>query len=179
MEEALGPLPVIAEDLGFLSRKVRDFLWRTGYPGMKVLQFAFVPGAQSDYLPHRLTENAVLYTGTHDNDTLLGWFENAAPEEIDFARRYLGLNEEEGLPRGMMRGAATSICHTVIYQVQDLLDLGNEARMNQPGRTEGNWRWRMKPGALTPQRAASLWELTWMSGRLPEKSASRGSKAVL
>lgn len=170
MEKELGPLPIIAEDLGYMTEEVYAFRERTGFPGMKVLQFAFNPEVTSDYLPHNLTENAILYTGTHDNDTIAGWFEAADPEETAFAKRYLGLSEEEGLIFGMMRGAATSVCNTVIFQMQDLLGLGDERRMNRPGKAEGNWRWRMLPDALTLELATRMRELTRMSGRLPGRT---------
>ena len=166
---ALGSLSVIAEDLGYMTKEVHAFRQRTGYPGMSVLQFAFNPDASSDYLPHNLTENTILYTGTHDNDTIRGWLLEADPSELDFARRYLGLNEEEGLVRGMMRGAATTVCRTVIYQMQDLLLLDNDSRMNRPGQRDGNWRWRMLPDQLTVERAGFLRELTRMTGRLPDE----------
>jgi 4-alpha-glucanotransferase len=91
----------------------------------------------------------VLYTGTHDNDTIASWIENADPRELTFAKQYLGLSKEEGYIRGMLRGAATTVCRTVIFQMQDLLALGDESRMNHPGKAEGNWQWRMLPGKLT------------------------------
>ncbi len=166
LEETLGPLPIIAEDLGYMTREVDAFRERTGGPGMKVLQFAVNPDASSDYLPHNLPENAVLYTGTHDNDTIQAWFDLADPAETAFARRYLGLCQDEGLVWGMMRGAATSVCRRVIYQMQDLLELGDESRMNRPGQAEGNWQWRMLPGSLTLDLAARMRELSRMSGRL-------------
>ncbi len=167
--DALGPLPVIAEDLGYMTEKVNEFRKRFGFPGMKVLQFAFNPDASSDYLPHNLTENAVLYTGTHDNDTIAAWMANTDPRELAYAKQYLGLSAEEGYVRGMLRGAATTICQTVIFQMQDLLALGEESRMNHPGQAEGNWRWRMLPDKLTLELASSLRELTRMSGRLPSR----------
>lgn len=167
IHDALGSVSVIAEDLGYMTEEVYAFRKYAGYPGMSVLQFAFNPDATSDYLPHNLTENTILYIGTHDNDTIAGWFLGADPEEIAFARRYLGLSEKEGLAHGMMRGAATSVCQTVIYQMQDLLGLDNDSRMNRPGTREGNWQWRMLPGELTLDLAGSLRELTQMSGRLP------------
>jgi 4-alpha-glucanotransferase len=167
IHDALGSVSVIAEDLGYMTEEVYAFRTYTGYPGMSVLQFAFNSDASSDYLPHNLTENTILYIGTHDNDTIKGWFQEADPEEIAFARRYLGLSEKEGLAHGMMRGAATSVCQTVIYQMQDLLGLDNDSRMNRPGTREGNWQWRMLPGELTLDLAGSLRELTQMSGRLP------------
>ena len=142
-----------------MTQEVYEFRERTGFPGMKVLQFAFDPSVPSDYLPHNLTENAVLYTGTHDNDTIASWVENASPEEFLFARQYLGLSEEEGYVWGMMRAAATTVCQTVIFQMQDLFGLGEDSRMNRPGRAEGNWQWRMPPGSLTLELASRLREL--------------------
>lgn len=168
LEGALGSLPIIAEDLGYMTQDVYAFRERRGFPGMKVLQFAFNPDASSDYLPHNLTENAVLYIGTHDNDTIAGWFAEAPPEEVAFAQRYLGLNEEEGFVHGMMRGAATTVCRTVIFQMQDLLGLDNESRMNRPGTSEGNWHWRMLPDSLTLELAGRLRELSRISGRLSQ-----------
>ena len=167
LEEALGPLPIIAEDLGYMTTEVDALRERTGFPGMKVLQFAFNPDATSDYLPHNLPENAVLYTGTHDNDSMASWFDLADPDEVAFARRYLGLSEAEGLVWGMMRGAATTVCRRVIYPMQDLLELGDESRMNRPGQAEGNWQWRMQAGSLTLDLAARMRELARMTGRLP------------
>jgi 4-alpha-glucanotransferase len=169
LDEALGPLPVIAEDLGYMTQEVYEFRERFGFSGMKVLQFAFNPDASSDYLPHNLAENTVLYTGTHDNDTIAAWIANADPRELAFAKQYLGLNAEEGYIRGMLRGAATTVCQTVIFQMQDLLTLGDESRMNRPGQAEGNWRWRMLPDKLTLELVSSLRELTRMSGRLPSR----------
>ncbi len=169
LDEALGPLPVIAEDLGYMTQEVYEFRERFGFSGMKVLQFAFNPDASNDHLPHNLAENTVLYTGTHDNDTIAAWIANADPRELAFAKQYLGLNAEEGYIRGMLRGAATTVCQTVIFQMQDLLTLGDESRMNRPGQAEGNWQWRMLPGKLTLELVSSLRELTRMSGRLPSK----------
>jgi 4-alpha-glucanotransferase len=166
LRDALGTLPVIAEDLGYMTREVDAFRDRSGFPGMKVLQFAFNPDASSDYLPHNLVEDAVLYIGTHDNDTVAAWIAHADPRELSFAKQYLGLSEEEGYIRGMLRGAATAVCQTVIFQMQDLLALGDEGRMNRPGQAEGNWQWRMLPDQLTLELASSLKELTRMSGRL-------------
>lgn len=165
LREKLGPLPLFAEDLGYITKEVSEFRHRTGFPSMKILQSAFNPDALSDYLPHNLVEHSVLYTGTHDNDTIAGWLNNANPEKVEFAIRYLGLNDEEGRVRGMMRGAATTVCQTVIFQMQDLLGLGNEARMNVPATLSGNWQWRMKPGQLTSELSQRMSELTRISGR--------------
>ncbi len=166
----LGDLPMFAEDLGYMTKEVSEFRERTGFPSMKILQFAFNPDNLSDHLPHNLVENVVFYTGTHDNDTILGWREEEASEkELDFAKNYLGLNEEEGFVWGMMRGAATTVANTVIYQMQDLLELDNKARMNVPATLSGNLQWRMKPGVLTSELAQKLRNLTGISGRLSSK----------
>ncbi len=163
----LGDLPLFAEDLGYMTKEVCEFRERVGFPSMKVLQFAFNPNDLSDYLPHNMVENAVLYTGTHDNDTILGWREEAASEEeLAFAKQYLGLNEEEGFVWGMMRGAATTVANTVIFQMQDLLELDNRARMNIPATLNGNWEWRMKPDLLSSELVQKLRELTRISGRI-------------
>ena len=100
------------------------------------------------------------YTPEHDNDTILGWFEDWNPNEVAFARKYLGISDDEGAVAGMMRGAATSVCRTVIYQMQDILELGNESRMNEPATISGNWQWRMLPGMLTKGRIRFLYDLT-------------------
>ena len=110
---------------------------------------------------------AVLYTGTHDNDTIRGWQEEgASEEELAFAWRNLGLNDEDGFVWGMMRGAATTVANTVIFQMQDLLELDNKARMNVPATLDGNWEWRMKAGLLSSELAQKLHQLTRISGRL-------------
>ena len=172
IKEELGDLPMFAEDLGYMTKEVSDFRERTGFPSMKVMQFAFNPNDLSDYLPHNMVENAVLYTGTHDNDTILGWKEEeASQEELVFAKKYLGLNKEEGFVWGMMRGAATTVAKTVIFQMQDLLELDNSARMNVPATLGGNWDWRMKSDALNSELAQKLRELTRISGRITAKEA--------
>ncbi|MDD2427844.1 MAG: 4-alpha-glucanotransferase [Eubacteriales bacterium] len=174
IKDELGDLPLFAEDLGYMTKEVSAFRERTGFPSMKVLQFAFNPNDLSDYLPHNMVENAVLYTGTHDNDTIRGWIEEeASEEELEFAQQYLGLNEEEGFVWGMMRGAATTVAKTVIFQMQDLLELDNKARMNVPATLEGNWEWRMKDGVLSSDLAQKLRELTRISGRISTTKAMK------
>lgn len=168
VKEELGELPIVAEDLGYMTEEVHAFREHCGFPSMKVLQFAFSPRADSDYLPHNMIENAVVYTGTHDNDTLEGWLSVAPKEEVEFAAKYLGLSAEEGYRWGMIRGAYTTIARTVILQAQDLLGLDNAARMNAPGQAEGNWQWRMLPDKLELWIAERLREFCRMSGRLPE-----------
>ena len=167
---ALGPLTIIAEDLGAFDAESRagvDALQREfGYPGMKVLQFAFNTGPTDLFLPHNFARDCVVYTGTHDNDTIVGWYQASASEaERDFARRYLG-SDEPDIAWDLIRLAWASVAHTAITTVQDLLSLGHEARMNTPS-TVGppNWRWRLLPGALTDELAERLRALTTTYGR--------------
>ncbi len=157
VEDALGPRDIIAEDLGFLTDTVLQLLEDSGYPGMKVLQFAF--GSRDEggpYLPHTYPKNAVVYTGTHDNEPIAGWVENASPGELEFARDYLRINKEEGWCRGMMRSAWASPADLSVIQFQDLLGLGNEARMNTPSTTGANWQWRTLPGTFPASLAREL-----------------------
>lgn len=169
---ALGEVAIIAEDLGDFdpaSRAGLDaLLAEFGYPGMKVLQFAFGAGPDAPFLPHNYTRDCVVYTGTHDNDTVVGWYQVTSTEqERDHARRYIGCDGSD-IAWDMIRLAWSSVAHTAITTVQDLLSLGHEARMNTPS-TSGppNWCWRMRPGALTPEIAARLRELTELYGRAP------------
>ncbi|MBQ7661241.1 MAG: 4-alpha-glucanotransferase [Clostridia bacterium] len=165
---AVGDFPIIAEDLGCITPDVKKLLAACGYPGMKVLQFAFDPHTPSDYLPHRYeTKNAVVYVGTHDNDTATGWMRSAPAEEVAYAVRYLGLNAKEGYAWGFMRGAAASACDTAIYTAQDLLSLDSRARLNTPSVAAGNWTWRLTalPGRQVERR---LYRLTADFGRLPQ-----------
>lgn len=138
----------IAEDLGFLTDGVRELLERSGLPGMKVLQFAFDWREPSNYLPHTYTDNCVCYIGTHDNNTLKGWFEEADPNDIEFATRYLGLNESEGFVWGLVRGGMSSVSDLFVVQLQDYLELGEDARTNIPGIVGGNWQWRVDDNYL-------------------------------
>lgn len=153
LKKQLGSLSVIAEDLGFLTEEVHELLKESGYPGMKVLQFAFDSRENSDYLPHNYLPHCVVYTGTHDNDTVLGWFESAPKSDINFAKRYLRLNAREGYNWGMMKAAWASVGELAIVQMQDILGLGSEARMNTPSTTGCNWMWRALPGQITPEIA--------------------------
>ena len=156
---------IIAEDLGYVTKEVKELLECSGYPGMKVLEFAFDSREAGDYLPHCYPENCVCYTGTHDNTTVLGWLEEAGPEDMEMARRYLGLNREEGYNWGFLRGGMGSKARLFVAQMQDYLDLGGAARMNTPGTLGGNWQWRMKPGAASPELARRLREFTRLFGR--------------
>ena len=163
IKKALPDLPIIAEDLGFVTDEVKQLLSDSGYPGMKVMEFAFdtrEPSAR-DYLPHRYPVNSVVYSGTHDNLTLKQWFDEAAAEDVRAAYDYLGLNEQEGPVWGMIRGAMGSVSKLCIIQMQDYLGLGGDARMNHPGTlTSANWTWRAKPGFASTELAEKIRTIT-------------------
>jgi 4-alpha-glucanotransferase len=169
---ALGQVAIIAEDLGDFDKESRagvDALQAEfGYPGMKVVQFAFSAGPKDPFLPHNYTRGWVAYTGTHDNDTILGWYQvSSTEEERDYARKYLG-REGSDIAWDLIRLAWASVANTAVTTVQDLLGLGHEARMNTPS-TIGppNWCWRLRSGALTEEIAEQLLALTAIYGRLP------------
>ncbi|MDK9711771.1 MAG: 4-alpha-glucanotransferase [Acidaminobacter sp.] len=165
IHKALGPLNIIAEDLGYLTPEVKQLIEATGYPGMKVLQFAFDPEVESFYLPHHLTQNAVIYTGTHDNETISGWLDNIPKKEFRKAVNYLKLNYDEGLNWGMIRGAWSSTANLAVAPIQDFLDLDNSARINVPSTIGNNWTWRLEESALTPALAERIRGLTQLYGR--------------
>lgn len=157
--------PVIAEDLGLITDEVRELLKSTGFPGMKVLQFAFGGASDNPYLPHNYLEpNCVVYTGTHDNDTTRGWYSAASAHERDYIRRYIGTDGAH-IAQDFMRLALSSTANAAIVPLQDVLDLGSEARMNTPGSLEANWVWRVRADQLDPERADCLGELTSAFGR--------------
>lgn len=165
IKDELGDLDIIAEDLGFLTEKVVRLIGRTGYPGMKILQFAFSSEEESDYLPHHFDQNAVVYTGTHDNNTLSGWFKTLSAQDLDFAVRYMKLDEEEGYNFGAIRTAWSSTAYLAVVPMQDFLELGEECRMNTPSTVGGNWEWRVLEEQLTEELAEKIWELTKRYGR--------------
>jgi len=164
LRNALGELPLIAEDLGFITQDVHELRRAIGLPGMRILQFGFGQN-DSPHLPHRYEPHTVAYTGTHDNDTARGWFTSASEEERDAASTYLGCTEEN-VSWCLIRAAYTSVAETAIVPVQDVLDLGSEARMNLPGAEHDNWTWRLAPGALTYDHASQLRRLAEMAGRV-------------
>ena len=133
-------------------------------PGMRVLEFAF-SDPENAYLPHNCPENALCYTGTHDNDTLHGWYRAARPEEIAFAEKYLNATGEAAVCEAVLRAGQGSVAKYFIAQLQDYLGLGGEGRINVPGVAEGNWRWRMAPGAAAAGLAADIRRLTEVYGR--------------
>lgn len=151
---------IIAEDLGFITPEVRALLEMSGFPGMKVLEFAFDHREPSDNLPHRCPVNCVFYTGTHDNSTLTGWLADTDPKDLAVAKAYLGLNREEGVEWGMLRGGMGSVARLFVAQMQDYLGLDDTARMNRPGNPVGNWRWRLLPGQASPELAEKIRKLT-------------------
>jgi 4-alpha-glucanotransferase len=163
VEGALGKLPLVAEDLGDITDDVRELLRETGYPGMRVLQFAF-GSPDSTHLPHHIPANSVAYTGTHDNDTTRGWFESLGPEERARVLQYVG-GSTDNVVGNLIRVLYTCAADRVVVPVQDVLGLGSEARMNVPSVAEGNWTWRMREGALTGENAEWLAGLATASGR--------------
>ncbi len=159
-----GPLPIVAEDLGVITEEVRDLLTELGVPGMKVLQFAFYE-ADGEYLPHRHTENAVVYTGTHDNDTAKGWYANLKPEERERVYDYLGADGGAEIHWALIRAAYGSVARRAIVPMQDVLGLGSEARINTPAAPAGNWTWRAPDWAFRPEDATRLRRMAVLSGR--------------
>jgi 4-alpha-glucanotransferase len=183
LQQALGdPLPIVAENLGVITPEVEALRRRFGFPGMAVLQFAFGSDSQAnDFLPHNHTRDLVVYTGTHDNDTIVGWWSSAGAgdstrsegeveAERDFCRRYFASHGRE-IHWDFVRAAQASVAQRAVVPVQDLLGLGNGARMNLPGRAAGNWRWRLAPGQLGAEPARRLRDLTRLYGRAPWQKA--------
>ena len=167
LKKGLPDLPLIAEDLGFLTQEVLDLRDTGGWPGMKVLQFAFDPKEPSDYLPHTYVHNSVCYTGTHDNMTMRQWFETASKEEVEFAADYLNLSRKEGYVWGAIRAALASVSDLCIIQMQDYLELDGRARMNFPGTlSDSNWTWRAKNGIINPMLAKKIRRLTRLYARI-------------
>ena len=166
MKEKIGKKPVIAEDLGFLTPSVIKLVKKTGYPGMKILQFAFDSREESDYLPHNYTNNSVVYTGTHDNDTTVGWYENLEKRDKSFAKRYLGIKAKKEVVWEFIRSALSSVADTAIIPMQDYLGLGTEARINIPSTLGNNWKWRLEEGQLDAELAERIRKMTKLYGRL-------------
>jgi len=170
LKENLPHLSFIAEDLGFLTQEVLDLRDGSGWPGMKILEFAFDSREPSEYLPHTYIQNTVCYTGTHDNMTMRQWFQTAAPDAVSYAVEYMKLTEQEGYVWGAIRTAMSSVSDTAIVQMQDYLDLGGEARMNFPGTSDGtNWTWRLSPGSLSDALAEKIYAMTRLYDRLAEQ----------
>jgi 4-alpha-glucanotransferase len=172
----MGKLPLVAENLGVITPEVEALLERFEYPGMAILQFAFGTDPQAqDFRPHNYPRNRLAYSGTHDNETTVGWWTTSGAgnttrtaseveRERAFARKYLNSDGAE-INWVFIRTLLASVADTVLFPVQDVLGLGNEARMNLPGSFGGNWRWRMRSGALKREHAARLRELCETYGR--------------
>lgn len=165
IDSSIGDAQIIAEDLGVVVPAVRKLLKRTGYPGMKVLQFAFNGDPANEHLPCNYTSNMVVYGGTHDNETLMGYFEEMKVECAQYAKEYLNVKKKKDIPRAILRAAYASVANTVIFQAQDLLLLPNSARMNFPSTIGTNWRWRLKKDQLTHALTHHLNHLARIYGR--------------
>jgi 4-alpha-glucanotransferase len=160
----LGRLPIVAEDLGVITPAVKKLRMDFGLPGMKILQFAFDGHPEHEFLPHNYPAQCVVYTGTHDNDTVVGWYESAPEEERDFCRRYQGRDGTD-IAWDLIRSAWASVAQWAIAPLQDLLSLGTQARMNYPSREQGNWGWRVRGDQLTTALANRLAEYNHIYGR--------------
>ena len=161
VKSALPEIDFIAEDLGFVTPEVRKLQEDSGYPGMKVMQFAFDSREEGNYLPHTYPENSVVYSGTHDNPTLVQWISEVAESDLAEGKAYLGLTEEEGIVKGLIRGCMASISRLCVISMQDYLELGKEARMNLPGTlSDANWTWRAKPGFASKELGEYILEIT-------------------
>jgi len=170
MEKGLGPLPVIAEDLGLITPAVEKMRDTLGYPGMKILLFAFDGQPDNPYLPRNMPRNCVVYTGTHDNDTAVGWYlDPATPAEARRQAKALANREDDEAGRfhmDLIHLAFSSPARLAVIPMQDWLGFGNDCRLNTPGTSQGNWQWRLAPGYLSPELAAAMRERTALHGRL-------------
>ncbi len=170
VEKALGRPEIIAEDLGFLTPSVLKLLKDSGFPGMKVLQFAFDARESSNYLPHTYPVNCVVYTGTHDNDTVRGWYHEVGKEARDFAKEYMCKPrlDEDSLAKDFIALAMSSVAALCVIPMQDYLNLDSSARINTPSTLGGNWSWRMEKGQFSNKVVEEIRRVTGLYGRLPE-----------
>ncbi len=167
VRKTFGKDKIIAEDLGFLTPTVLSLVKKSGFPGMKVLQFAFDSREESDYLPHNYPRNCVVYTGTHDNETMAGWCRTVNRTDYRFAKQYLSFAGGRDPQLHFIRAALASVADTAVIPIQDYLGLGSEARINTPSTLGGlNWKWRLLPGQLTDDLASSIRKMTRLYGRL-------------
>ncbi|MDO3378875.1 4-alpha-glucanotransferase [Geoalkalibacter halelectricus] len=172
LNQALGEVPIIAEDLGLITPEVEALRDRFGFPGMKILQFAFGGEPDNPYLPHNLERNSLVYTGTHDNNTTLGWWQELSKKEKDEVRAYLGHGLRD-MPWDLNRAAMAAVSNLCILPMQDILGLGGEGRMNLPGEGTGNWDWRFAEEQLSDAVRQRLGEMTRRYGRAPQGWACR------
>jgi 4-alpha-glucanotransferase len=187
VQSKLGQLEIIAENLGVITPEVESLREKFGYPGMAILQFAFgIEGNAATYRPHNLERNVVLYTGTHDNDTIMGWWNSEGGDstrteedirrEKEFTQEYLGPNDEP-MNWNMLRALYSSVARVAVAPMQDILGLGSESRMNRPGVGAGNWRWRMLPDAFTSEYQKKLHGFSYLYDRLPASAKSSDQAA--
>ena len=177
IKKELGDIPVIAEDLGVITEDVEELRDSYGLPGMKILQFAFDPEEAYDYLPHNYPGNCIVYTGTHDNDTVVGWYRQEKKADREYVLDYMHTDGHE-INWDFIRLAWASVARVAIVPLQDLLGLGTEARMNLPGTTVSNWIWRASRSNFPPELAKRLAHLTQLYGRTRETAAGTGKKTV-
>jgi 4-alpha-glucanotransferase len=175
VQKEFGELPIIAEDLGVITPDVIELRDEFNLPGMKVLQFAFYDGPTDPFLPHNYPQNCVVYTGTHDNDTAAGWYEQLGERERDFFRRYLA-RDGRNPAWDLIRACWSSVSIFALAPMQDFLNLGNEARMNFPGFPSGNWTWRMLPNALNQELSNRIHDLNYLYSRMEIKQERTGAE---
>lgn len=167
LRESLGEVDIIAEDLGYLTPDVMKLVEDTGYPGMKILEFAFDSREENDYLPHNYNKNCIVYTGTHDNQTLSAWYEELEAEDQKLAMDYLNLygREEEEICWEFIRAAMASVAKLAVIPMQDYLGLGEEARINKPSTLGGNWEWRLLEGEVSQKLIKKMRKMAVLYGR--------------
>ena len=167
VEKELGNLPIIAEDLGIITDDVRELRKKLGFPGMRILHFAFNDDSKNDYLPHNYEPNTVVYTGTHDNDTTIGWYTNGTEHEKDYVRRYMNISGDD-IAWDMIRLAMSSSAVFAIFPIQDMLRLDGSHRMNIPSTSNSNWQFRFELSQLNEDDANGLRYLSELFNRIPE-----------
>ncbi|MFM2312402.1 MAG: hypothetical protein RLZZ04_1678 [Cyanobacteriota bacterium] len=168
LEKQLGKLPIVAEDLGVITPEVEALRDKFGFPGMKILQFAFDSDRGNGFLPYNYADrNCIVYTGTHDNDTTVGWFKERSPEAQANVVDYLGCVGNDGIHWAMIRLALSSVANTAVLPFQDILGLGTDAKMNTPAQPTGNWGWRCRGEAFNDELSGRLKHLTYLYGRAP------------
>jgi 4-alpha-glucanotransferase len=174
IRESIGNAKIIAEDLGVITPKVRELIEETGYPGMKILQFGLDGRPDHEYLPHNYKDtNVIAYTGTHDNETMVGFLEGRSEEELQFLQRYFNVNTPKELPYAIIRTLYSSIADVIIVQMQDFLKLGQQARMNFPSTIGGNWEWRMKKSQYEELDEKLLDEYAYLYARIDKAGSER------
>ena len=166
INESIGDAQIIAEDLGVSMPEARELLDASGYPGMKVLEFAFDGNRANEYLPHNYEKNCVVYSGTHDNETLIGYFDSLDKESFKFLKEYTGCHHKKNLADVIIKMAYQSVADTAIIQMQDILHKDNKSRMNLPSTIGQNWRWRMKKNEFKKEHIEKLYKLTDIYYRL-------------